>query len=314
MFAIGLYLLGPLRPDQWQAVLAGLRRLHAAGKRIAIHMTNWNGAAEVKQAMPDCLVFNRVCYTSHDGSPRGFLRRLLGRDKPDPRAPFGPTTVPGPRRIAGGWWSGEEWFNKYWPDLSQNVGADVYVWTNEWFGNRQPHDEVDKFITFYKQLMDACTARGITCTIGDFSVGTPGYPSIIEEAYDVPAMQEMLSQAERQGHWLNTHLYDVHAPGLVDRIYTLTRYKTLRKNHPNLKVIAGELANDPQDVGNRDGLFGGARSLDMMKEIKDVIDIPGCWWLVTAPEGRENQAEARWDLDNVSPILDSYFDWALTSS
>lgn len=276
-------------------------------------MTNWNGAFEARQAMPDAEIYTRFCAGTHDSSPRGLLRRLLGRPgKVDLHKPFGPTTVSrGIRGVGGGWWTGEEWFNQYWPILSQNPGSTAYVFCNEWFSNRQPPADVDKFITFYKQLMDACTARGIHCTIGDFSVGTPGYPSIPEEAYDVPAMQDMLSQAERQGHYLNVHLYDLHAPGLVDRIYTLTRYKTLTAGHPNLKVIAGELANDPQDVGNQDGLFGGARTLELMKEFKGMIDIPGCWWLVCDPSLYRDIAEARWDKDDFSSMLDSYFGWVV---
>ncbi len=293
--------------------------MHAAGIRIPIHMTNWNGAAEAKQAMPDCLVFNRVCYTSHDGSPRGFLRRRLGLPgKVNVRAPFGPTTVPGPRRIAGGWWSGQEWLDHYWPDLSQNVGADVYVFTNEWLGNRESHEDIDKYCRFFMQLGDACFARNIICTFGDLSVGTPGYPTIPEEAYDVPAFQAMLRQCERQGHILNAHAYDLHeGNNLVPREYSILRYKTLTAGHPNLKVVAGELANDGLDVGHKDGLYGGLRSLDMMKEFYALLKddpqyIGGCWWLVTAPEGRENQPEARWDLDQISDILPQYFAWVLS--
>lgn len=258
--------------------------------------------------MPEAPVFSRVCFGTHDPTPRGFLRRLFRRPgRVNPRAAVGPT------KVDGTWWTGEAWFNKYWPSLAQNPGATAYVFCNEWFSNKQPHADVDKFATFYRQLMDACTAHGVTCTIGDFSVGTPGYPTIPDEAYDVPAFQAMLSQAERQGHWLNCHGYDLHqGNGLVPREYTIRRYKTLQQGHPNLKIIAGELANDPLDVGNNDGLYGGQRSLDRMKEFAGIIDIPGCWWLVCDGPRYQNIPEARWDLDDITPIINQYFDWVLT--
>lgn len=262
--------------------------------------------------MPDCLIFTRECQSSHDPTPRGFLRWLLGLPgKVNARAVLSPKT-------AKGMWTGEGWFLKYWPLLAQNPGADVYVFTNEWFSNKQSHEDVDSFILFFSQLIDACEKYSslwgfpIHCTVGDFSVGTPGYPSIPEESYDVQAMQELMWKTERTGNWWNMHLYDVHiGTGLVDRQYTVNRPDVVLAGHPNLNFIAGELANDGLDVGHKDGLFGGSQSLAFMRIFGKMKQ--GCWWLWCNPDLYRDLAESRWDLDDCSSITDLYFEMVLSS-
>lgn len=261
--------------------------------------------------MPDCLIFTRECFTSHDPTPRG-LRGWLARRVPAVRAVWSP-------KAANTMWTGEAWFLKYWPLLSQNVGADVYVFTNEWFSNRQSHEDVDSFIRFFDQLIDAAEKYGalwgfkIRVTVGDFSVGTPGFPTIPAERYDVQAMQALMDKCAWLGHYWNMHLYDLHfGVDLVDRRYTIQRPDAVLAGHPTIQSVAGELANDGLDVGHKDGLFGGEQSLAFMRVFSTMVK-KGCWWLLCDPAPYRDIPEARWDLDDISPILPAYFEWVLSS-
>ena len=273
-------MLGPTRRDQWDTILAGVRKAKAAGKRLVFFITNEPGLPpEIKAIMPDALIFYRAAFSAHDLNPEEC-----------------------------GWPHGAAWVKELWDRSYWSVqGVDVWIFTNEWWGNGRDVAFIQRFTTFWKQVIDECVRRGIVCTVGDLPVGTPGHPLEPSEAHQLPALQELLTYCELKGMWWNQHLYDLvdEHGNLLSREYSITRYRLVKQGHPRLKIAAGEMGNY-----GKDGTFSD-RTFQTMHDIYSLIKDDGVlagWWLYCDPE-RQKNPEADWSKDNIEPIYPLYIDW-----
>lgn len=240
--------------------------------------------------MPDALICYRFAYSTHDPSP--FETGESARD----------------------------YLAKRLPAIRQISGVDYWVLVNEWLDNEQPASTVQKFTDFYCDLIDACRAQGIKCTVGDFSAGTPGWPGDPAEGHYLPILDKLFKKAEQYGFPVGWHLYDLldRFGQRMPRIVSVLRYRAYIKDYPNLLIIGTEGGNAAHDNRAEPGMFR-PDSLDYMKTFADLIkddkQLAGiCWWEVTDPALHRNNAEARWDLDDWTPILPAFFDWSASYS
>lgn len=247
--------------------------------------------------MPDALIIYRHVWTAHDPNPR-----------------------------SEGWPSGADWFNRFWPIYSQIKGVDYFQFENEWApGNKETSDPIIRFNRYFEQLIDACVAHGVKCTIGNWGQGGIGYPTIPEESRYLPLIQGMLTKAERTGMLVNYHCYAPEGTGATDMAagqesYVM-RWEILCKGHPNLKVYGGEGSNAGKDLTGRQGVFRGDETLRLQAQAaKMVAESPFsaqfaaiCWWQVCDGPAHTNP-EADWSKDDWSSVLPAFFDWSASYS
>lgn len=191
-------------------VLEMVTRLKSAGRPVPVVLVNNDGglADAIKTASPSTFVVFRPVFSASDELPRhGSV-----------------------------WDSGAQWFDKMWRHMS-SAQADAYQFTNEiGLGNGDTDDDVRKFCTFYRELMDACNKVSRKCTIGDFSSGHV-------EPRQVEFLRPMFEQADAQGHVLNYHTYtDKDADGSFANgaAYNSLRWKPWVEGLNRIRIIFGE--------------------------------------------------------------------------
>lgn len=241
--------------------------------------------------MPDAVIIYRQVFSGHDQIPRNN---------------------------DGGFWDGADWFNKLWPFMA-DVPATYYQFVNEWLGNGETAEAVRRFGDFYIELGMACLNRGVKCTMGDFSTGTPGYPTVPSEAHYLPALKAMLDFAEAHELPVNYHCYAPEPDGALDMaagaMYYFMRWETLCKDHPKLIVIGGEGSNAGKDRTGRQGIFR-PESLSLMKQAASMIDASPYranfravnWWGIN-DASVHGPGEGGWGADDWSAILPQFFEW-----
>ena len=206
--------------------------------------------------------------------------------------------------------------------------VDGFIFANEWFGNHEPDSVVRGFVQFYKELI-AALPQGAHCTVGDWSIGCPGYPTIPGESNQIPILKELFDLCEATGNYVNMHLYapqydpdhNVHCDGALDMAcnaaYNFLRFEIVAKDHPKLMIVAGEGSNAGKDRTGREGVFR-PETLNLMRQARALIrssryahNLLGvCWWWYG--DGNTHQgAEADWSKDDCSLIAPQLFDMLL---
>lgn len=237
------------------------------------------------------------------------------------RPVFG-THDPNPRR-GDGYSSGEDWFNFLWPTM-HDIPADYFQFVNEWQGNGDGETSVQGYGQFYIELMTACRARGVKCTVGDWSTGTPGWPYKADEAHYTTDLAPMLEKAAAWGFPVNYHCYAPEGAGATDmsaqaELYFM-RWEEIAKRHPGIKIIGGEGSNAGKDNTGNEGVFRGLQTLDLMKQARGLIlaspyrknFIAVNWWWWGDP-ATHSIGEGNWSKDNFSSIAPQFFDWCADS-
>lgn len=177
-----------------------MRRAHdsAAEKRQRVHtIVNEPGAvAQVAAADPEALIIYRV----HHGP---------GRDEPSPWDYQG-------RR-----WTGAQWLDHWWPSLWPGVRKDSGPYALTFLNEVWRPELAAFFADFYRQLIDACAARGVRCTYGNFSVGVfqphPGTWPALRQLVDYGAGKGMVLAGNT--YWFDeaperfTYMLDIVRPG-----------------------------------------------------------------------------------------------------
>ncbi len=256
----------------------------------------------VKAILPEALVFYRVVFGTHDPAPRG---------------------------ADNAWSSGRDWFLRLWPHMSPlRDFVDAFIFANEWFGNQEPEDQVRRFVQFYGELIDVLPP-GVHCTVGDWGPGSPGYPTVPDEAHQLPLMAPLFEQVIATGNWVNMHLYSpeynpqqgVVEDGALDMAvgapYYVMRWETIAARHPEIKIIAGEGSNAGKDRTGRVGVFR-PETLNLMRQARTMIrrspyaqNLAGiCWWWWGWAEMHTN-AEADWSRDDWSSLTPQWVDMLL---
>ncbi len=292
-YPIGLHVQAPLRPDQWDMILAGVRHVQAAGKRLVFTIVNESGLPKaIKAIMPAALVFYRPVFSAHDPTPR-----------------------------TEGWPSGESWFNRLWPHMQPVEGVDAWIFANEAHapGNKEGAEVIRRFNQFYEELVVACAKRSLVCTVGDFPPGKPGHPSLPDEAHYLPLIQGMLSAAEEHGMWLNYHAYCLTTAGATDMqdgggaAFSTMRWEIMAEGRPRLKIVGGETANAGKDATGREGVFRSATPALQEQFARMILAsqygsqfAAGCWWQICDPDAHRNP-EADWSKDDFTPVLPQFF-------
>lgn len=249
-----------------------------------------------------------------------MIKSIMPNSKIIYRPVFG-TGDPNPR-TEHGYWRGEDWGKRMWPAMA-GAEADYYQFTNEWQGNGDPPASVQGFNDFYIQLGEWCLKQRIVCTFGDWSVGTPGYPTIAREAHYLPILQGMLTWADQHGFPVNYHKYAPQGEGAnnmaAQKELYFMRDEQLCKGHPRLKIIGGEGSNAGKDsAGVERGIFR-PETLSLMKQACDLIRaspyranyLGVCWWWFG--DGNTHRGgEANWAIDDFSSISQQFFEFVAT--
>lgn len=144
---------------------------------------------------------------------------------------------PDPRDYEGRAWTGEEWVARWLPALMPGVRENGYLgFKNEVFRV----EDIDWWVEFDRQMMNACTARGIHCTYLNSSVGS-------FKPEHVAKLKPLLVQGQAQGHLLSMNSYwDDNNPSLF------WYFKPLVDAVPTVPWILGEIgfyANDASYQG-----------------------------------------------------------------
>jgi hypothetical protein len=223
-------------------------------------------------------------------SPKTFVvfRRVFGKDDPSPENV--------------GWPSGVQWLD-YMGGMP--VEADAIQYANEWYtDNGRPAHEFARFRDFYLSLMDACTARGLHCTVLDLR---PGHIEL--DQFEV--LRPVFAQAERQGHILNYHAYSSTENNwdmTVGAEYFALRWVKWVKDYPRLRVIFGEAGsyNSPRyrDAGTTTAMMGQLQGL--LKPYASQV-IGACWWTIAGVPGD-------WGPDDWKDALPAFEAWRKTNT
>ncbi len=270
----------------------GVRKFKAIDKRAVVNVLGEPGLpAIIKAEDPEALVCYRFAYTTHD---------------PDPEAM--------------GWPHGSQLLDMRWDEMQQ-IGlhnVDYWILCNEWGGNVSSVDFITRFCKFYRELIDACIARGVKCTICDFASGHPGLPTISAEAAWYEPLRDLFAYAAAHGFAVGWHVYDLldRYGNRMPRDLTLTRFSSFVAEFPNLIIIGTEGGNATKDGTSDDGMFRADNKLptttkQYMKQ--HAAYVKGnlwsiCWWELCWPEQHTN-AEANWALDDWTSIWWWYVDW-----
>ncbi len=293
---------------QW--LLDGVRKLEAhnltlpeAQRRyLVLNFVNTDdGPRRVKEIMPKALVCFRRVFSTHDPSPR-----------------------------TGGWHNGQDWFNRLWPTMAhQTPYVDYFIFENEWFGNRESDDEVKRFVKYNIELMDALPL-GVHCTVGNWSIGCPGYPTIPEEENQLRLMRPMFEKTIEAGNAVGAHFYspeynpdrNVFGDGAVDmsvnRDYNFMRWETYAKPYPDLIIIGTEGSNAGKDRSGREGIFRPDTprlwrdSRHMIQQSPYRRNFRGVAWWWWGDGNTHQNAEADWSKDDFSSAHEQFFDMLLT--
>ena len=248
--------------------------MRSHGKHLCITIVDEPGLPYlIKQVDPEALIFYRQVWSAYDPSPRD-----------------------------GGWKSGLEWFERFWPIYAQIPGVDVWIFTNEWVNNDWPQTDLERLRDFWLELLTVCRNRGILCTVGDFSVGTPSDLA-------VAVLRPVFVRAEAQDCYLNDHCYSSQrAEGNTDMAFEAEwfamRWLKIIAGIETMKVLGGETGNSG---GN--GLFRTetprlmVQYADMVKPFRQYVS--GNWWEITGPG-------TGWERDDWTPILPWYWQWCVT--
>lgn len=278
----------------------GVRRLWAAGKHFVCNILGEPGLPRIiKSEDPEAIVCYRANVTgTHDADPEN----------------------------GGNWLAGQQRLDACWSEMQQ-VGLDVvdyWVLANEWGANVTGLDFVQKFVRFYCQLIDACLARHVKCTICDFASGHPGYPTIPHEAQWLEQLIPLFRKAEAAGIPVGWHTYDLldEHGNRMPREITLTRFEAYVAQFPNLVIIGTEGGNSTKDGTPDDGMFRGddkrpTTSKEYMQQhyalVKDKPQLMAiCWWEICWPDMHRGP-EANWALDDWTSIWDWYVEFMCTN-
>jgi len=306
--------IGGVQSARWQTLEQGAQYCTDHGVNLAWQFTNEpGGPPRFRRIMPRAKIGYRRVYTGHDPAPG--LRGLLPSDAQyvlNMRGEITPlikhTSLRG--AVAYSFANGADWFEKWWnAEYSQVQGVDYFSFANEWFLNGQSRERVSGFAQFYIELMEACRTHGVVCTVGDFSVGTPGLPSIPQEANDIEWLAPMFDTAQRLGMPANFHTYDLPDPtgGIMPREYTWLRWLPYVKRWPNLRIWGGEAGPEGSGLFRDDAPVRIQTYADVMWNLLNLE--AGCWWCICDPVVQKNP-EGDWSGDDWTPILPWYFSWA----
>lgn len=291
MPVIGIYVLGPIRPDQRAALLDGVRFYASLGINLGFALTNCDKALawDIKLIMPGAVIEWRECFTDHDPMPWGFNGTLA-----DPA----------------------DWFAYMWTHYQDVGGVDYFSFHNEGWINGWSSEFVRRIGDFERRLIDIalphCKIAGLV-----FNVGTPGWPGLADEAHYLDDLAPCFQHMVDRDIPLDTHNYDATAPGTIDlmpRELTVLRFKTITARFPGLKVIAGEMGNSTKVRGDNptgDGMFGPwtPRYMQAFASLlqPETNFLFGAWWCLCNPEVQRNPG-SDWSLDNWESILGWYWD------
>jgi hypothetical protein len=317
---MGIYVLGPIggiQSTRWQALEQGAQYCTDRGVKLAWQFTNEpGGPPRFRLIMPGARIGYRRVYTGHDPAPG--IRALLPSDGEfvlNSRGEITPlirhTSLRG--AIAYSFANGADWFNRFWnAEYSQIQGVDYFSFANEWFLNGQSKERVSGFAQFYVELMKACLPF-CECTVGDFSVGTPGLPSIPQEANDIEWLAPMFETAERLGMPADFHTYDLPDPagGIMPREYTWLRWQPYVERWPNLLIWAGEAGPEGSRLFRPETQGRMMNYADVMWPLRNLI--AGCEWCICDPVVQQNP-EGNWSGDDWTPILPWFFPWTVERS
>lgn len=215
----GVNFVGPGSPNPvW--LLQG--QLQAAGKVMGptVIVNEWKAVADVKASL--------IVYRVKTGS---------GRAEPDPFD------------YQGRAWTPVQWFNEWWPLLSQAQRSGlVYKFHNEleWRG------KWERRIAWEREFMQLATNRGLRITYGNFAVDGLDKSAL-------PLMIPMLDQGVRQGHILcgNTYLFgDSRAEERLGYMLPLVAQV------PETPWMHGELG-----FGENDARYAGPDALQRLLEV-----------------------------------------------
>lgn len=267
-----------------------MRKCQTAGIKLVFTIIGEPGLPKaIKAIMPGAIICYRLVYGTHDSWPF-----TTGQN-------------------------GKQWLDQRWPEIAQVQGVDYWVLSNEWLDNRQPASVVQAFTDFYCQLIDACLERGIKCTVGDFSAGTPGWPGDPYEGHYLPILDKLFRKAEAAGFPVGWHLYDLldQWGQRMPRAVSVARFRAYIEDYPNLIIIGTEGGNATKDGTTQDGMYRGEISKQYIMDFADLVwndrqlwSIN--WWEATNPDLHRDNPEARWDLDDIFPILPWFFDWLIS--
>ncbi len=223
-------------------------------------------------------------------SPQTFVvyRHWIGEDG------FNPATVRLDR-----WETGEEWLARFLPNL-QGVTADAFQFANEWYLYALGRGDTARYAQFYIELMNACYARGIKCTVGDFNVGHV-------EPHEVAALAPMFARAEQLNMPLNYHAYSINEGDDTDmrlgEAFYAMRWLAWVQPFPKLRVLLGEAGkyHKPRFVNTETTLRMMRDHLAQLAPHADRV-IGSCWWTLAGEPGG-------WGADDFQAALDAVESW-----
>lgn len=116
---------------------------------------------------------------------------------------------PSPLDYRGRKWTGQEWFDFFWPSLApakREPGREiVYTFLNEVY--RPEHAAF--FVRFYTELMAAADRAGVTISVGNFSGGVFGTEGDeTRRRNEVAALVPLAKEAARRGHYMSGNVYE----------------------------------------------------------------------------------------------------------
>lgn len=223
---------------------------------------------------------------------------------------------PNPARSDTDFWTGEAWFNKLWPAESQGAGSDFFQFVNEWEGNTAADVFYQNFATFYTQLGNACLARRVMPTFGDFSVGTPPDANNVQsgEAARFKLLDSMFVFASMYKIPVNVHLYSPEGAGAFDMkpgegFYTM-RWEQIAVRYPLIQIIGGEGGN----FGAGGRTFDPVKTPACMQQYADMLRFSPYfhqflgvhWWGVV-----DGNVHRDWAADDITTILPWFFGWSV---
>lgn len=265
------------------------------GRRLSLtSVNNWGILKDIKDIMPDAVLIARPVSGTSDEQPRG------------------PNNT---------YWQGSDWVKHMLPRFNGVPAGCYYQFVNEWEGNGDPPEVVQRFNTYQTQVARYCKSIGITPTIGDWSLGTPGLPTIPREAHYLEIFNQQpdgcLNVAEVLECPVNAHNYAPEGDGATNMAAGIDsyflRWETLAKGHPRLRIIGGEGGNAGKGPGETEEHMFRPQTFDCMKQALNLLRkspyhanyVAVNWWEIVDPATHKD-----WSGDNWSDLLPAYFDWA----
>ncbi len=276
---IGFHIEGPLRPDQFKAVVNGIAWLYAIGKPLAgILIVDEPGLIlPIKLVSPTTEIVYRWVWGVGDRipdlktNPRDEALRDLNI--------------------------------RWYKHVVEAAGADWYQWQNEWW----PKDNPAYAAAYYDTILDETWRAGIAPpTVLDLYPGVP-------ENKDFECLYPMLRKAKRMGAAVNYHGY---CPYDVDDMAIDSQWWSMRWMLAQATIFPVDLRDLIVIIGEASNAHGylPGRTLSLMQQEDDLL-IPYpfvkfvAWYELNNP-----QAGTKWAMFNYYDMLPAFFAWAAARS